>query len=424
MKVKVAVFGREETLERIKRITKKDNDIEILPFTYTHSREVPELIERAFMCDIYLFTGALSYLLAQDKINKKRLPTVHVAFNEYMILTSFYRLRYDHDQQLDRLSLDVPDINYIEKVEEELKFKDKQIYTYSFGNESPNIDKIALYHKRLWDEGKIDYVLTSSKEVESILQAFHIPVSCMVIPNINLESAIKEAKSLTELNHNKSPLVVTGFIQMKESNEQAKNYNVTVDKMKQILTSFVKRTDAMLSHTNDNQFVVVGTKKLLDYIQNHYRDFPILKDFESEIGMPIDIGFGLGLTVKESESHALFALEKCRRENSSLCFIVNERKDTIGPIGIQREIDTSRLFHSLIHKARLNNELSYNFIDFITDRNNEPFSSNDIALYYKVTKRSAERTVNKLLSGNVIKVSGEERPYLKGRPRKLFTLNQ
>ena len=80
-------------------------------------------------------------------------------------------------------------------------------------------------------------------------------------------------------------------------------------------------------------------------------------------------------------------------------------------------------FFNILNIFKLNNELSYNFIDFITDRNNEPFSSNDIAAYYKVTKRSAERTVNKLLSGNVIKVSGEERPYLKGRPRKLFSLN-
>ncbi len=91
---------------------------------------------------------------------------------------------------------------------------------------------------------------------------------------------------------------------------------------------------------------------------------------------------------------------------------------------MKKEIDASSLYQALIHDARLNNELSYNFIDFITDRNNEPFSTHDVALFYKVTKRSAERTVNKLLSGNVIKIAGEERPYKKGRPRKLFTLNQ
>ncbi|MDY0409577.1 hypothetical protein [Paracerasibacillus soli] len=46
-----------------------------------------------------------------------------------------------------------------------------------------------------------------------------------------------------------------------------------------------------------------------------------------------------------------------------------------------------------------------------------------MAQYYQVTKRSAERTINKLLSGQVIKVVGEEKPYVKGRPRKLFQID-
>jgi len=140
--------------------------------------------------------------------------------------------------------------------------------------------------------------------------------------------------------------------------------------------------------------------------------------------VPVDIGYGLGLTAKQSEVNAKIAVETCSKTEDSKCYIVNERQETIGPIGVKKEFDASRLYHALIHNARLNNELSYNFIDFIRTRNNEPFSSNDIANYYNVTKRSAERTVNKLLNGEVIKVSGEERPYQKGRPRKLFTLNQ
>src|SRR5699024_9996590 len=101
---------------------------------------------------------------------------------------------------------------------------------------------------------------------------------------------------------------------------------------------------------------------------------------------------------------------------------VNDRKDRIGPLGVKKHINTSRLYQALIHKARLNNELSYNFIDFITTRNNEPFSSRDVASFYKVTKRSAERTVNKLLSGKVIKVVGEEQTYTRGRHSNLIQI--
>lgn len=425
MKVKIAVFGIEETIKRVHTLAKHDENLDILPFIYTHSSETPELIERAFMCDIYLFTEATSYLYAREKIKKKRLPAVQVAFDEYMILTSFYRLRNDYNQELDRISIDVLNGQHVEEVAKELSFDNKQIYHYSYGaDESTDIQQITRFHQKLWDEGKIDYVLTSSKEVEVQLREADIPGSCMIIPEINLLHAIQSAKSLTELNQHKSALLVAGYIRMKNQDQhEEQELKALTTKMQSLLVRFAERTDSLLTIKDDHQFVLVGTKKLIDHLQNHYRDFPLLREFEAELNIPIDIGFGLGLSASEAEAHARLALEKCKNENHSLCYIVNERKDTIGPIGIRRDIDTSQLFHALIHKARLNNELSYNFIDFITDRNNEPFSSNDIAAYYKVTKRSAERTVNKLLSGNVIKVSGEERPYLKGRPRKLFSLN-
>ncbi|WP_249869413.1 hypothetical protein [Oceanobacillus saliphilus] len=429
MNTKIAVIGHAETVERVNALAAEYDHIEILPFIYAHSREVPELIERAFMCDVYLFTGALSYMYAQEKIKRKSLPTVKIAYDEYTILTSFYRLRNIYNQELDRISIDVYNGNHMEEVEKELGFKNKQIYSYSFGKDAhPDIDKIANFHKKLWDEGKIDNVLTSCKEVESHMKDYGIPVIYMSIPEINIRHAIEQAKSMTDLNKNTGTQIVTGYVRIKETeslqDESQQAYEENLYQLKQILNEFAERTDSFLTHSRDDQFVIVGTKKMLDHLQKHYRDFPLIREIESALEMPIDIGFGLGLTTKESEAHALLAVDKCSKDKRSLSYIVNERKEIIGPIGIKRDIDTSRLFYELIHKARLNNELSYNFIDFITDRNNEPFSSNDIATFYKVTKRSAERTVNKLLSGNVIKVSGEERPYLKGRPRKLFTLNQ
>ncbi len=403
--------------------------MEAIPFIYKKAMEAPHLVEKAFMCDVYLFLEALPYLYAQHKITKKRLPTIQVAFDEYMILTSFYHLKNVHQEALRRLSIDVVDSRHVSEVLSELNLSDETIYTVTYQQETTiDIDQIVTYHQKLWDAGKIDYVLTSLHEVKESLQAKGIPTYQMVVPKINIEKAIEECKSIATLNTSKSAQIVAGYVRIKNretiaEQKGAEQLHELQLRLYQILLKFGHKTYASVLTNNDNQYVIFGTRGVLDHITNHYRDFPLLKEMESVLHTPIEIGFGLGLTARQAEDHAKLALDACSRDDISSCYIVNDRQETIGPLGVRKHFDTSQLYQALIHKAKLNNELSYNFIDFVQLRNNEPFSSNDIANYYRVTKRSAERTVNKLLSGNVIKVVGKEKPYVKGRPRKLFQIN-
>ncbi|GGA63231.1 hypothetical protein [Ornithinibacillus halotolerans] len=429
MKIKVAVFGRDDLVNRFQDYLKDHNEFEAIPFIYYKASEAVELVDKAFMCEVYLFLENLPFLYAKNKIKKKRLPHVMVAFDEYMILTSFYHLKNRYGQQLNRLSIDIFDETYVKEVLTELNIAGDSIYTYSYRHdEEININQIVDYHKQLWDEGKIDYVLTSLPEVNRRLQEGEIPTYLMEIPKINIDHAIAECKSIAILNMSKSAQIVAGYVRIKniekiiEEKGEAHLKELQF-KLNQILLKFGHKTYASVLKNNERQYVIFGTRGVLDHITNHYRDFPLIKEIESALNTPVEIGFGLGLTAKQGEDHARLALEACTHNSNSSCYIVNDRGETIGPLGVKKHFDTSQLYQALIHKAKLNNELSYNFIDFVQLRNNEPFSSNDIANYYRVTKRSAERTVNKLLNGNVIKVVGEEKPYVKGRPRKLFQIN-
>lgn len=429
MKIKVALFGRSELVDRFQEYVKNHNEIEAIPFIYSKASEARELVEKAFMCDVYLFLECLPYLHAQDKIKKKRLPTIQVAFDEYMILTSFYHVKNKYQQQLSRLSIDVQDEIHVSEVLSELNITDDDIYTYSYKQDAKvDIKKIVDYHKQLFEEGKIDYVLTSLHEIEKQLNEYGVPTYQMVIPKRNMDRAIQECKTIATLNMSKSAQIVAGYIRIKEMEkiveEKGESHLKELQfKLYQILLKFGHKTYASVLTNNENQYVIFGTRGVLDHITNHYRDFPLIKEIENALDTTIEIGFGLGLTAKQAEDHARLALDACTHNSNSSCYIINDRGETIGPLGVKKHFDTSRLYQALIHKAKLNNELSYNFIDFVQLRNNEPFSSNDIANYYRVTKRSAERTVNKLLTGNVIKVVGEEKPYVKGRPRKLFQIN-
>jgi len=418
MKTKIAVFGRKEIIDRLHACISGQTDIEIVPFMYTYAKETPSLIEKAFVCDIYLFTEVLSFLSVKETINKKRLPNVLIPCDDYMVLASLFHAKRDR-HNLNRLSIDVWDKHFVNGVLPELNIKNHGIYTHLYGDDVLiDIEQIVKSHQSLWESGKIDHVLTSIKEVEEQLKENNVPVTCMEFPEVNLESTIKEAKAIATLHERNSTQIVIGYVHLKETSGLGGH----APKIHQIIRKFTDQTDATVVPNAENQLIIFGTTKLLNYITNHFRDFPLLKKLKGASNVVVNIGFGLDLTAKQADANARLALERCRENENSNCYIVNERQDVIGPLGVKKHFDPAELYQSLIHKARLNNELSYNFIDFITHRNNEPFSSHDIAVFYRVTKRSAERTINKLLVGKVIKVVGEEKPYIKGRPRKLFQL--
>jgi hypothetical protein len=428
--MKIALFARPEIIEKVNTMKDDYKEMEIISFPYTKAKETAALINQAFLCDIYIFGETLSYLYVKRIIEKKKLPKVIIAFDEYKIMSALYSLSFIKQQPLHRLSVDVYQEAALHEVFSELKIHDKKIYPYAYEKyEEPDLDKILHFHQQLWADGKIDYVLTSIKEVEEKLAALHIPASCMIIPNLNIKQALEKALAMSKLNQNHSIQIVQGYVQIKNWEAIKKEQGETAAKgmlqrLHEMLLSFGKQTGTSIMLNHDQQIVLFGTKGLLTYITNHYGEFPLLTELEASIHSPVDIGFGLGLTPIQAQINAKAALESSTGRDGSNCYVVNERREKIGPIGIKKEFDTSKLYYALIHKARLNNELSYNFIDFINLRNNEPFSSQDVAVYYRVTKRSAERTINKLLSGEVIKIVGEEKPYVRGRPRKLFALNQ
>ncbi|RDW20446.1 hypothetical protein [Oceanobacillus chungangensis] len=427
MGIKIAMFGRAEIITRAIKIIENKQNITILPFRYEEEIEVLELIKKAFICDIYIFTDPISYLYVKERMEKKRLPVVQVALDEHTILSSVYHLMQHYPHISNRLSIDTNEEDNILSMLQELNINSKHTYQYSYQKETiVDFDAIFDHHVSLWTEGKINHVLTSSIMVEKKLHSLGIPVSMMQIPSKNIEQAIIKAVSVITFNKTTSNQIIIGYAALKDSIQAIHEKDIVISEMGKIreaFARFAKKTNATVFDTN-NHVAIVGTKSLLDNLTRHYRDFPLLHELNIELQLPFNIGFGLGLSPEQAEENALLSLKACNLEEKSISYIMNEREELIGPIGVKKHVDTSKLYQALIHKARLNNELSYNFIDFITKRNNEPFSSNDIAVYYNVTKRSAERTVNKLLSGEVIRVSGEERPYVKGRPRKLFTLNQ
>src|SRR5690625_4600649 len=427
MELKVGLFGPEEMIERAGKVVQSDNNIEPLSFVFQTSEEIDRLIDQAFMSDVYVFLDPLAYHYSKQKIEKKKLPAVKIFKDEYALATAFYRLTHKHNHSLDRFSIDVANKKYVENILHDFDIPQHSVYVSDYLNKGKSTaEQIINFHRDLWNDGKIDFVMTSSKLIDQQLLKDNIPVYYIDIPQKHFYDTINQAKHLVHANDHSIKRVVSSYIALKSltSNEQIPED--VISSVHQFLQDYQTKINAALTFDGDRQFTFIGTHELLTYLTNHLRSLPLIAKIEDKLPnhVAVHIGFGYGLTAKEAAENANLALKNSQQTNKSSCFIVNEREEVIGPIGIKRSFNKPKLYNELIHSARLNNQISYNFIQFISARNNEPFSSEDIAQFYKVTKRSAERTIKKLVSGNIITHVGEERPYVKGRPRKLFQLNQ
>lgn len=419
MSVKIAAFGRKENIKRLKQYTKENKQIEIIPQIYNKVTEIIDLMNHVYQCDVYLFTEAYPYLYVKDKI-QKNLPIITVPYDEYMVLTSFFHLLKETNRPLGRLSIDVLNQQQVNKVLTDLRMDANNVYVIDYKSGVP-IDTIVSFHYNLWKEGKVDYVLTTIHDVSKQLTKLGVPNKRIHVPIINMKQAIEKCTSMVQFNQDKTAQVVACYVRVRKTDiHNIDTLQQQCEKLQAILKLFAQKTHSSVVRLKQNKFVLFGTKEMLTYVTNNYRHFPLLERINEMIQIPVDIGFGLGLNAEQAEKHANLAIDVCAKSPQTSCYLINDSQETIGPIGVKKHLDPAKLYQALIHRARLNNETSYHFIDFITLRNNEPFSSHDVADYYRVTKRSAERTINKLLGGKVIKVVGEEKPYTRGRPRKLY----
>ncbi|MEH7123048.1 hypothetical protein V7149_16570 [Bacillus sp. JJ1503] len=428
MSIKIAVFGLESSIDRIKKYAHKRSDIEIIPFIYEHAKNSKDLVLKAMGSNVFLFTGPLPFLYAQEELKQVNIPAVYVQFDEFMVSTSFFRLKNELNQNIQRLSIDIMNEYHINEVLNELEIIDRNIYTYGYGKDQHfDIESIVDFHTQLWEEGKIDYVLTTIGEVEKSIREKGIPCSRMKIPSRNLERAIEEAKVNGQLKISQSSQIVVGFLKIK-------NFDSIVEekgdffgqelllRLHQLLLNFGHNVFASIINNGSNHFYIFGTRGILDYVTNQFQDFPLIREIENELNVSINIGFGLGLTANQAEQHAKLALMQGKHSASSSCYIVNEHRKVIGPLGDRSKLVHSKLFKELTENVEFSNEAAARFIEFNQIRENAAFSAEVLADYYSVTKRSAERMIQKLLNHQMIKVAGEEKPYQQGRPRKLYQL--
>lgn len=409
MSTKIAVISSLAFRDRLISIAQEVDNIQLEFYIYNTPDETPTLMKKIKPCDVLLLSGTLPYLYAKPLLSNWPIPWTYLQQEEFSITTSLLTALANRNLSLSRISIDVMNIQHVRNVVNDILYEGPLPYIQEIHIDKP-FNHIFLEHKQLWQEGKIDFVITSIHSIYDALKAEDIPVMRMHDPNSSIIRRLEQTKALSKMTKSESAKAVVGVLEFLESTEDHQ----------QVLQRIIITTHASYQKLNNNCFELYTT---LGHIQNAF-NYNLLESFFSISKYPIKLTFGYGGSILEAQKNAQQALKFA---TPNAVFIMNENKELQGPFPNKPTTLSLQTKDPYVLQMAKETKLSplniSKIMAFSVSRKSLQFTALDLAEYLQVTRRTTERILKKLVEHGYAKVVGEEMSYQQGRPRAVYELN-
>ncbi|MCC8438463.1 HTH domain-containing protein [Brevibacillus sp. M2.1A] len=435
MTITIAVISSEEFLPRILKHTQSIDYIQLTSYTYQNPKESVALLDQIHDCDVLLFAGPLPYFFAKEKVEQKKLPAVYIPIDEYTISLSLFHTLLNVPGGLDRISIDLPKAEYIEKVADELGiiFTPWYVKDYSEiieeGGTKFDVEEIIQFHKELWEQKQSHFALTGVDYVYRQLREMNIPSASLVSPDKNIRDAVNQAIAYGQLKISKNSQIAVGIAAIQQNDGppvETQWQDATIILLQELL-ELVKETDASIQKLGLDQFIIYGTRGSIEQMIEFGKIMQVVGNVDLLAKVTVAIGFGFGLTAKEAEANARIAIYHAQKTKESSAYLVTDEKEVIGPLNTESKSfqlkSENKEVLEIAEKTGASVATITKIMQYVKLRRDNRFTASDLAEYLQISRRSSERTLKKLIEHQVVEIVGEEQPYQQGRPRAVYRLN-
>lgn len=425
----VAVVGPKDSVQECIELSSKYKGLQLTPFTYELELETQDIVRSiSNRYDVMLFTGPIPYYQAVEVDEIKRIPSVYIPFNGSGLYRALFQIK---TTDLSRISIDTVSRNGIEKAYHELGIPSITHHVLEYDT-ALSVTEFVEFHKRLYDEGKVDVALTCLRSCYKELKARGIPVIRIFPLKSVIEETLDKLLIMGESLLNKESQIVVGCIHIDsyQNNIVTKNsheiHRLQLE-LQQMILKYVEEIDGYFTQSSQDEYLFFTTRSLFEKSSKHFTTSPLLEKVRRGMPVTISVGVGFAATANQAGSHARVALEKCKEYGGDTCFVVHENQSITGPIGRDscltvnsRSSDSKDL--KGIESAGINSYTFYRLMEAIrkTDGN---FTANNVASYLNITMRSTRRLLLKFENADIIQKVGKESLHTKGKPRNVYTLS-
>ncbi|ARF17452.1 hypothetical protein [Sporosarcina ureae] len=426
---KVAIIG---PLVSVKRIENETDDftsrLSFTPYIYESAIETIDIVKTQYdTYDYFLFSGPIPYELAlRTGLDPCKF------FSIVLLETGFYKALLNLTNQvrkpIERLSIDIVNTSNVVDVSlSQLNVPVKNVFVKTF---DAAIDYWSLYehHVQLWEENKVEAVLTCYPDIMVALQEKGIPTDWISTTKLATRHALETIDNHAEISFLKRSQIGVCIIHIdnllyEDPSKLSYDIQFTTLKMNEELLLLSREMNGSFVNFREGQYMIFSSRgEIID-------TFSVLLDtierLEHTWSREINSGIGFGDSAIKAEMHARKALQLTQRDPDTIILIDHEGK----------VLDLPSEYHeknSVYHEKNLLNRLNEEHINIsLFDKVREvirrkkwsTFTAKELAFELKMSDRNAQRTLLLLTTAGIMQQQGEEKAISKGRPSKLYKLD-
>lgn len=406
MQTRIAVLGSENFINRLKLFEQEIPSIRLDYYQYHTPKEARTLLKNIKPCDAVFFSGSLPYLYAKQEREMLPVPSYYLKQDGTSVATTLLATCRTPIQQI---SMDLIEPTLVESVLQDINQTDSVPFLKQI-DPAFSLEEVVFFHINLQRTGKTKLAITSVHAVHEVLVQRGVPVVRMIDPKNSILKSIEETKTLALLAKSEAAKIAVCSISLTEQDLH------TTATLKSIADSI----DASLVKTDDLLYLLFTTQGKVQQALESNKVNGWLKFFST----PIRIAFGYGTTAIEASENAKGALAHAT-ENT--VFLMNEKKQLTSPLfqeetKINLRTSNPRLL-VLAKETTLSPANLSKIMEFSRLHHSVAFTAHDLEIFLKVSRRTTERILKKLLNHGYASIVGEEMTYQQGRPRAIYEFN-
>ncbi|WP_430790382.1 hypothetical protein VBD025_06315 [Virgibacillus flavescens] len=423
MKVRIGVIGPADSMQRIMYVAQECDDVEFIPCIYKNLSDINALLEKnKGYVDQWLFSGVLNFTYASEM----KLITDEIASFPPLHGSSFFgtllEAQLNEKKVYEKVSIDTIAEEELAKILSYYKLESLHYYSTPFKGYQ-HTSSFIDFHKQLYDEGKIEVVITPIKETYFGLKKLGIPVYRVTPSYLSIQLTIQLLRERAQSNRYKNAqMAVVGCkIEFNSEKQDDLYYSFKMKHfeldLKRSLLLLTEKVNGSLMHLGDGLFFIFTTRGEIKG-ETEMELFHLINDVKAQSNIKMEIAVGLGETVSQAEQNVRYGFRNSKTEESTIVMI-----DENQSISLKNPRETDFSYKTMeINKDQnsVNPAVISKIQSYVNQYNRSEFTSQDLSRWLKSTERNGRRILTLLDQANIIEACGKAQQSERGRPRKVY----